>query len=194
MTSAIPFLMASVWLCPGQIPAIESPDFAKDKQMTTVLATVRIQNLSKNLEGSGVFIGKSAAFAYIFTSQHLIDGADRLEVAVFTKDSYPRPYKTYRSAEKAAEGRGLADLGLLRLAIREFEPSILRVCPEGKIPKAMPLALLTAGCDTGTAPDAEAGKERRSKDGPPAGCKRTDHFLGSAGQISVRAIGRPSCR
>lgn len=146
----------------GQIPFVESAKFPKDRQLSAVLATVRIGAVGR--EGSGAVIGQRGEFVYILTAQHLVGGAERVEVEVFTKESYPKAKKKYPSAEIVAAMPGLADVALLRLRRTDDMPSYLQICPAGKGPNGMPITALTVGCGYGQPPTAieEIGVERKT--------------------------------
>jgi len=143
---------------PNTSPSTDSPDFAKDRQIAAALATVRIRNTALGREGSGCLVGKSGPFVFILTAQHLIRGSSSFQVAIFAKESYPKPQKEYASAEVVAELHGMADLALLRLRTTDIMPSYVTVCPESKVPDGEGLSMLTAGCDGGSAPTAKIEK------------------------------------
>jgi S1-C subfamily serine protease len=163
MTFTTAILLAVCSGFPGQIQIAESHEFTKDQQVSATLATVRIRNVAGGREGSGILIGRRGASVYILTAQHLVQGGDRFEVAVFATETYPRPRKVYPSAELAAEVRGIGDLALLRLTTPDDMPKHLRICPAARVPKEMPFSALTAGCDSGKAPTAIVEKRVEKK-------------------------------
>src|ERR1019366_5733727 len=123
MNFVMPLLAASVLYQAAQVPALESADFSKERQAQAVTATVRIRNLTLNKEGSGVLVGKGGPFVYVLTAQHLIQGGDRIEIATFSKESYPKPLNIYSAAEITAEMRGLEDLALIRIRTADAMPN-----------------------------------------------------------------------
>ncbi len=138
--------------------------------MAAITATVRINNLAGQMEGSGVLIGKSGPFVYILTAEHVVKGADRLEVSVFFRGSYPKPKAIYRSAEILAQTRGLADLAVLRLATTDVMPGFVPPCPKEGLPSAPKTLVLAVGCAGGRAPTCwpetfAQKKSARRKDG-----------------------------
>jgi S1-C subfamily serine protease len=169
-----PLLFAPAFFVTGKVPVIDAPGFSEEFQATAVTATVQIRNLTKKVEGSGVLIGKSAPFVYILTALHVVEGADRLEVTVFFKESFPKRKVVYRSAETISEMPGLADLALLRLATTDTMPGYIRVFPEGMVPTGEGTRVLTVGCDVGNPPtclsETLAGKKpaRRQEGGATA--------------------------
>lgn len=135
----------------GAIPTVESEDFAKELQRKAVAATVRIVSVANKHEGSGVVVGQGGGFVYILTAQHLIGRADKLEVHVYSQDSYPKPASVYRSVKVLAEDKD-QDLALLRLATADRMPDRLRICPADSIPNKKQFSALAVGCDFGQAP------------------------------------------
>jgi S1-C subfamily serine protease len=135
----------------GQIPVTDSADFSKDKQIAAITATVQIKNPEKNLIGSGVVIGRSEPFdVYVLTAHHVVQGSKRLEVAVFSKDSYPKPKSTFDRVTIVADEPGPADLALLRVSTSEAVPSVLKVCPADMVPATF--TGLAVGCSFGRPP------------------------------------------
>jgi S1-C subfamily serine protease len=145
-------LAASLFFQAAQVPALESADFSKERQIQALTATVRIRNLTTNSEGSGILVGKSGPFVYVLSAQHLVQGGNRLEITTFSKESYPKPLNIYLAAEITAELRGLEDLALVRIRTADSMPSFLRICSEKKVPEKVLLPLLSVGCENGKAP------------------------------------------
>jgi S1-C subfamily serine protease len=162
MTFITTMLVSGFSFLPGQAQIAEAAEFTKEQQVTATLATVRVRNTSVDREGSGVLIGKRGEYVFILTAQHIVQGGDRFEVAVYAKES-SRPHKIYPSAEILAQMQGLGDLALLRLRTDDSMPSYLQVCPVAKVPKEMPISMLTAGCESGKAPTVivEKGVEKK---------------------------------
>ncbi len=145
-------LLASLLTTADEIPVLDLPSFSREAQVAAITATVQVRNLSQGRDGSGVLIGKSGPFAYVLTAQHVVGDAKRLEVAVFSKKSYPRSDAVYRSAQVVAQTQGLEDLALIRLGRLDTVPGMLRVCPEGKVPGGSGIQALAVGCDAGKVP------------------------------------------
>jgi hypothetical protein len=158
-------------------------------QETAVLATVRVRNLTEGTEGSGVLIGKGGPFVYFLTARHVVEGATNLEVAVLSRDSYPKPRATYLSTAVVAEKNGLVDLALLRLATTDSLPAGIRLCPERLVPTERDFPGLSVGCETGKEPACllvkVAGKRqvRRQEKGETASFWEVDrkHATGRSG-------------
>jgi S1-C subfamily serine protease len=155
-------------LLPGQIETVRSDDFTKEQQVAAVTATVRLLNLSQGTTGSGAIIGKSGPFLYILTANHVVAKADRLEVHVFTAESYPKPAEVYRGAEVLAGAAG-PDVALVRLPTRDTSPGTIKICPPRLLPKTAEIPALTVGCDLGDPPACRVvkvlGKKRVRKKG-----------------------------
>jgi len=144
--------LAYLLLLPGQIETVDSPTFSKELQTDAVTATVRVVNLSKQTEGSGVVIGRKGSFVYILTAYHLVDRANRLEVTTFSATSYPKPWKVYRSVRLVAKADDMRDLALLRIVTDDPMPGSLSLCPARLVPDGMGFKALTVGCARGEAP------------------------------------------
>lgn len=162
MTFIAAILVTGVSVLSRQGQVVESADFTKEQQVAVVLATVRVQNASAGRDGSGVLIGKRAGYVYILTAQHLVQGGDRFEIAVFAKESY-KPARTYSSVELVANRGGLGDLALLRFTTDDSMPSYLRICPADKVPKESPISAVTAGCESGKPPTSIVEKSVEKK-------------------------------
>jgi S1-C subfamily serine protease len=144
------FLLGILPLC-GQIDTIASQDFSKKIQISALCATVHIQNLDQQTQGSGVIINDRGPLVYILTANHVVDRTETFEISFFTEDSYPR------SLKKVSSGKVLArkvneDLALIQINTSGPIPSYLRVCPPESFPKTPSLPGLTVGCPKGEAP------------------------------------------
>src|SRR4051794_7722824 len=84
-------------------------DIPREIRVGALTATVRIRNGASQKEGSGALVARSEAYIYVLTARHVVTGANRLEVAVFTTRSYPEPDSIYRNAEMVAESSTLVD-------------------------------------------------------------------------------------
>jgi hypothetical protein len=166
--------LALMLLVLGQIDVSESAEFSKELQVAAVLATVRIVDVSRKAEGSGVIIGRKGPLVYILTARHLVDPASRLEITTFSADSYPNPAKVYRSARIVAQSGDTRDLALLRLTTDDPMPGARTLPPGGLVLTEKGFSVLTVGCSDGKAPtcqvDAVIGKRlvRREGAGKPA--------------------------
>jgi S1-C subfamily serine protease len=158
-----PFLVAAVLLAQEEIPVIKSDDFTQSAQVSAVSATVQIRNPSRKTAGSGVLMGKNGPHVYVLTANHIVEGEEGLEVAVFSADSYPKPKAVYRTGRVVAAARGLADLALVRLTTDDPLPEV-RLCPAKQLPTSPGFPGLTVGCAGGDEPTCllckVAGKTR----------------------------------
>src|SRR5258708_37151247 len=105
--------LANLILMLGPIETVETADFSKESQESAVVATVRVANVSQGSEGSGVIVGRKGAFVYVLTAHHVVEKADRLEVATYSRDSYPKAAKVYDAVRLIARADDLRDLALL---------------------------------------------------------------------------------
>jgi hypothetical protein len=136
----------------GQIETVDSTVFSKEVQKAAISATVRIVNVSQQSQGSGVIIGRKGPAVYILTAYHVVDGADRFEVAMFSEKTYPRPCRVYRSARLVAKAGDMRDLALLRLITDDPVPEALSLCPARRMPERVGFKALGVGCADGAAP------------------------------------------
>jgi S1-C subfamily serine protease len=150
------------------IDVVESDDFPAETQRTAVTATVRIKNVGRNTEGSGVVIDNNKGVVHILTANHVVDKAERLEVQTFTRASYPKAEATFREAKVVAQSRE-QDLALVRLVTRDPVPASLPVCPPAAVPREKDFPALSVGCGAGKAPSCAAetvrGKKRVQRPG-----------------------------
>lgn len=142
-------LAACLLLVPGQIETVESADYPAKAQIAAVAATVRIRNLTRKSEGSGVILGKKGAFVYVLTAQHVIEKGERMEVATFNETFYPRPANVYGAIQVVAKANDIRDLALLRVTIDGPIPGSLALCPARLVPDAKNFKGLTVGCIEG---------------------------------------------
>jgi S1-C subfamily serine protease len=141
-----------LFLVPGGIDTVPSPDFSKDQQVAAVVATVRVVNPARERTGSGVVIGSEGPFVYVLTVAHVVARAEGLEVHTFSATSYPEPAHVYDAARVVARAGGLDDLALVRVLMRDRPPGTVRVCPPRLLPTEKALPVLTVGCAEGEAP------------------------------------------
>jgi S1-C subfamily serine protease len=78
---------ALLLLVPGDIDTVDSQDFPGEAQVQAVTATVRVGNLSRDVEGSGVLLKRNGPLVYVLTANHVVDGSRRLEVTTFSTDT-----------------------------------------------------------------------------------------------------------
>jgi S1-C subfamily serine protease len=154
----VPFLL----LIPGQL-AVPSRVFSKERQEAAVAATVRIADRARDVEGSGIILGKKGDFVYILTAHHLVARAKNLEIATFSSESYPKVHRVYRSARVIAGAGDARDLALIRLTTTDRMPGSASLCPTRLVPTRKDFEALTVGCSEGKAPtclaDVVAGKK-----------------------------------
>ncbi len=162
------------WIClllvPGEIPTIEAPDFSKELQASAVTATVRIVNVDRKTQGSGVIIGANGPAVYILTAGHVVEKTERLEIHTYSAESYPKAKKVYETAQVIARLKDLNDLAIVRLSSTDQMPGSLRVCPPRLVPREKNFSALAVGCGGGNAPSclidrAEKKQVRRQPGG-----------------------------
>ncbi len=141
-----------LFLLTGQVEILPSADFSREVQLSAIRATVRVVNVPEGT-GTGVVLGKKGEYVYILTAHHLVKKADRLEVSTFAVDTYPKPKKTYRSAEMVLDSDDLLDLALIRVRTDDDVPGSLQLCPEDLVPQQGSFNGLAAGyADVGARP------------------------------------------
>jgi S1-C subfamily serine protease len=173
----MPGLLALL-LTAGQLPVVRSVEFPAGVQATALTATVRIGNVARMSEGSGVILGREGTSVYILTAAHLVDKAQDqdLVITTFSADSYPNPDSAYRSGKVVAVAPGIRDLALVRILTSDRMPGSLSLCPPRDVPDGENIRALAVGCTDGEAPtalvDTIRGKRlvRRGAEGGTAYC------------------------
>jgi S1-C subfamily serine protease len=161
--------LAFLLLLPAQVETVESAEFSKEAQTAALTATVRVVNVGQRVEGSGVIVGRKGGFVYVLTAYHVVEKAERLEVATFSAASYPKPARVYRSVRIVARADDMRDLALLRVSTDDPVPGKLSLCPARSVPEETGFKALSVGCAAGEAPtprvDEVAGKKRVRREG-----------------------------
>ena len=163
-------------LLPAQIEATDSADFPKKLQIRAVTATVRIHNRATKIEGSGVIVGKQGPFVYILTAHHIVQGADQLEIGVFSEQSYPKPAAVYRGAKVVAKAADIRDLALVRIVSDDKTVGVLPLCTREQNPKGDSFPALALGCALGQAPTGQINKVVAKKKIRPKGAGDPAYF------------------
>lgn len=152
------------------LSAAPDASFSLEQQRAAQAATVRIANVARDLEGSGVVLRRSGPFVYLLTANHVVDKADKLEVVTFEVENETKVASTYRGAEILAQSKE-ADLALLRLTTAD-ELTSLDICPPRHVPKGKAFAVLAVGCGADAKPacviDNVRGRKLVSRDGHDA--------------------------
>ncbi len=160
-------ICAALLLVLGQIDTVASDDFPPQLQVSAVCASVRILNATNKFRGTGAVLRTSGPFVYLLTAEHVVAGAERLEVSTFSAASYPRPDNTYFSADVVTKRKD-QDVALLRLPTRDPMPGSLRICPPGLVPREKTVPVMSVGCSNGEAPtcliDRVLGSKRVRKE------------------------------
>ncbi len=146
----------------GQL--VDSDDFPKAMQERALAATVRIVNRSRQIEGSGVLLGRKGKSSYILTAAHFLERGDRLEIATFTVNSYPEAEKVYSKADLVAHTKDTRDLALVRLTADDAPRGGLTLCPLDQLPKDKEFNALSIGCGAGIAPICNIEKVKGAKE------------------------------
>jgi hypothetical protein len=166
--SAISSLVLLAAVALGELPVVESKQFAREVQHTVLCATVRIINKTQPNEGSGVIVRQQGGLVYLLTANHLVGKAETVDVETFSARSYPKPDKVYSAVQVIARARE-PDLALLRLATRDPMPATLPLCPAERCPVGKDLPGLTGGIQQGQPPtcwpDTILGKKLVRKPG-----------------------------
>jgi S1-C subfamily serine protease len=143
--------LAWVLLVPADIDTVEARDFPRELQVKAIKATVRITNLTKQIDGSGVILRRQGPAVYILTAAHVVKPGDQFEVSVFSDKSYPKSAVTYKVVEVAAHAAG-ADLALVRVTTPDALGPGMPICPAGRAPKGKDFSALGVGCRAGDPP------------------------------------------
>ncbi len=146
----------------ADIPVVQTPAFPRAVQVAATTATVRVTNPGSGQVGSGVIVRRSGRIVYVLTAWHLVDGAEHVDVAVFSGASYPLPARTYESCQVLAQSED-ADLAVIRFVAADATPAPARVCPPGKAPRQADFAALSCGGGAGKAPTCAVEHVRARK-------------------------------
>jgi S1-C subfamily serine protease len=141
-------------LTPAAIETVEAKDFSKELQTSAVCASVRVVNSTKGAKGSGTIVGRKGVFVYVLTANHVVDGAERLELALFSAANYPEPDAVVREVDVVASSKE-ADLAVLRFAWRKTLASV-PICPPDALTDGKAWSALSIGCENGRAPTCRA--------------------------------------
>src|SRR5207249_6365284 len=101
--------LACLLLSPAATPPVDGAAFPKGVRAAAANATVRVVNVEKQSEGSGVILGRRGHFVYVLTASHVVGGTDRVEVATFSEKSAPKAHGVYRSVRLVAKADGVRD-------------------------------------------------------------------------------------
>ena len=137
----------------GGIDTVHSRDFSRAQQTAAVIATVKVRNLTRQANGSGVIVGRKPTAIYILTAYHLVTGTHTLEVTTFSASSYPDADQRFRSAVVVTHLDD-EDLALLEVPTRAAPPAILPICRPRHGPKGARFPVLATGCTQGDEPTA----------------------------------------
>jgi S1-C subfamily serine protease len=136
----------------AQFPMVDSPDFKAKAQALALTATVRVRDLGRDVDGSGVICGSDDKGIYVLTAAHLIERIEQIEVQTFTAKSYPEPAASFARVELLAKSDALHDLAVLRLPPSKTPPASLRLAPATHAVAKTPFTCLVTGCSDGKAP------------------------------------------
>ena len=146
MSQLIGSSILAIVLC--QAPAAEVEGFAPAVQQDALQATVRVVNQKKNAIGTGVILNRSGAITFVLTAAHVIDGADRVDVQVFSSQSYPKPALIHESAAVIVRAKDKQpDLAVLRVIGYDGASQSLKLCPIPELPGKSKFSALSVGCD-----------------------------------------------
>ena len=129
----------------GQDGQVESKDFSMDAQAVALRSTVRVMNVTTNNEATAVVIKQEARAVYFLTAAHVAKPGDKLEISVFTADSYPKVAETYKSATVLASDPE-KDVAVIRLLTTDKMPGVLPLCPPKKVIDGKEFVALSVGC------------------------------------------------
>lgn len=100
--------------------------------------------------------GSGGRFAYVLTAKHVVPGTEDRLVEFFTKESYPKPARSFRAVEVVREWAD-PDLALLKVKVGAADAfPTLRLAGPGERPKRFPAPALSVGCTEGAAPNCRS--------------------------------------
>src|SRR4051794_34530728 len=90
-------MLSLLLLLPAQVETVPSPTFPRELQVAVTVAAVRVANATKGTAGSGAVVRQDGAFLYVLTAAHVVDGAEEVDVHLFSAASYPKPQQVCRA-------------------------------------------------------------------------------------------------
>jgi hypothetical protein len=158
-TAALLWLTGSLFLgAPSAARAQiqRSSHFTVEYQQGMMEAVVRLSVRKADgwYYGTGVSIGYAKKYNYLLTCAHVVEGAKEIHFDVFSRKTYPNPYRTYKKARWSAWWNTKEDIAVIRAAI--YVPKKIRVCRKGTQVQQEG-AVLSVGCGLGAPPVCQVG-------------------------------------
>ncbi len=135
----------------GQNGQVESKDFSTDAQAVALRATAKVVNLTTNQEASGIIVKQEGKTVYFLTAAHVAKPDDKLEISVYTAESYPKPTEVYKSATVLVSDSE-KDIAVIRLFTTDTMPGVVPLCPPKKVVDGKDFPALSVGCGDDKAP------------------------------------------
>jgi S1-C subfamily serine protease len=156
--------MLALLLLALDFPVVDAPQFPRALQQAALAATVRIENLTRQVEGSGAVVAVEGPFMYVLTAGHNVrDGKDFI-VSVFDAQTYPKAKQEYAEVKVVAQSQGVKDLALLRVLIgKDQGPAPVAIRPKPRKLDLKNFTVLTVGCSKGSAPTCLVEKVEAAK-------------------------------
>jgi hypothetical protein len=140
-------LLAWSTFLPNQTGPADSPSIPRSVQEAALRATVRILDGGGGGTGSGVIVGRGGPFVYVLTAGHVVGQAERVTVQTFSTKEPRKVANVYSGAKVVGRSPQDQDLALIRLAVGEEPPGVLRICPpEMAPPGKKPFRVLICHC------------------------------------------------
>lgn len=130
---------------------LESVGFSIDMQMTAAMATVRVVNPTDLTEGSGAIVAVQDKQIYILTAAHIVNGAESMDVELFSAATYPKPARRMRGVAVIVSA-AICDIALLRADDVPIKVVRLTICPLSEMTSQDAFPVMTVGCGNGKPP------------------------------------------
>lgn len=135
---------------PGQF--VHSESFSVHDQNAAFSSAVRIIDWSDRggRAGTGAIVGARPEEFFVLTAHHVVHPGKRLEVQLFDRECYPDPARRIAEGVSVIASNTHADLALLRVHSKEVPNRYFKIAPDAR--EMHDIAVLTIGCDYGSAP------------------------------------------
>ena len=128
---------------PGPV-ALDGPVSA-DVQWAVLQGTARVSNGEFGAAATAVCLGTRGRDSYFLTANHAVPKGQARLYEFFTKESYPKPSRTYSGGEVLVR-IDEPDLALVKVPTGVDPPAVVRVARPGQRPKRYPFEAVSFGC------------------------------------------------
>ena len=139
------FLVFALVLTAPPGPTIPDGPVSAGVQWAVLQATARVSNGEFGAAATAVCLGTRGRDSYFLTANHAVPKGQARLYEFFTKESYPKPSRTYSGGEVLAR-IDESDLALVKVPTGVDPPPVVRVAGPGQRPKRYPFDAVSFGC------------------------------------------------